>query len=507
MGSFRKTSIPFGRSREEESRKSESNDVVTEDVIKEEDKVALKKQMSLFVCITIIVGNTIGTGIFISPKGVLLYSGSVGLSLVVWTLAGLLSLLGALSFAELGTTFGKSGGDYTYTREAFGPLLAFLVVWKYFVLYEPGSKVVLSLSFARYVVQPFFLGCDPPDAAIAMIAIASLVVAYFVNSWKVDAATSVQNIFTVAKVTGLSIIVIAGMVQLANGKTEYLKDAFSTKPESFMNVSLAFYQAIFACGGWENLNMLTEELRNPARDFPIAVVVSETIVIILYVMANISYFTAMSPEELLATDAVGVTFADYLFGSFSWIIPAFIAISVFGTINGTALTRSRIFFTCARDGYLPATIGMVHVNFRTPLASLMVGALLVAITFVISSVTGTGITNLLNYITFAHWLFFALANVGLVYLRWKRPDLDRPFKVPLVVPILFSLAVFYLSITAIIAAPVDTGIGVAIILTGIPVYLFGQWKNKPSYFYRVTDGVGNFVQKFLLVVSQEKETY
>ncbi|XP_070553168.1 cystine/glutamate transporter-like [Ptychodera flava] len=504
MGSLRKTtSVKFGRSREEESRKSGSDD----DVTKEDDKVALKKQMSLFVCITIIVGNTIGTGIFISPKGVLLYSGSVGLSLVVWTLGGVLAMLGALSFAELGTTFGKSGGDYTYTREAFGPLLAFLVVWKYFVLHDPGSKVVASISFARYVVQPFFPGCDPPDAAIAMIAIAPLAVAYFVNSWKVNAATSVQNIFTVAKVIGLSIIVIAGMVQLANGKTENLKDAFSTKPESFMDVSLAFYQAIYAYGGWVNLNMLTEELRNPARDIPIAVVVSETIVIVLYVMANISYLTAMSPEELLASNAVGVTFADYLFGSFSWIIPVFIAISVFGTMNGTVLTRSRIFFTCARDGYLPATIGMIHVNFKTPITSLMSSAVLVTITFVISSVTGTGITNLLNYVTFANWLFYAVVTVGLVYLRWKRPDLNRTFKVPLVVPILFSLAVFYLSITAIIAAPVETGIGLAIILTGVPVYLFGQWKNKPSYFYRMTDAVGNFIQKFLLVVSQEKETY
>ncbi|XP_077995865.1 cystine/glutamate transporter-like [Glandiceps talaboti] len=471
------------------------------------DKVVLKRQLSLFFCVMIIVGTTIGSGIFISPKGVLRNSKSVGLSLVVWTLSGILSILGGLTYAELGTTFGKSGGDYAYIHEAFGPLLAFLVVWIKFIISGPVGGAILSITFATYLMKPFFLECEVPKMAVMMIAVASTMSILFINSWKVKAAAQVNNLFTVAKTTGLVVIIVAGIVQLFLGKTQYLENSFEGETPSIPDISLAFYSALFAYGGWTNMNSMTEEITNPARNFPIAVVVAEMLITVLYVTANIAYLTAMSPEELLASEAVAQTFAEKLFSSFAWVVPVTVAISIYGAALGSTMSGARIVFSSARDRQLPDVLSMIHINYRTPMPSILARGSASLLVLIISSFAGDGIYELTNFTIFSSWLIPLGSTAALMYLRWKRPDISRPFKVPLIIPIIFFVWVLYLEVTGLVGAPLEACIGLGIILTGVPAYYFGKWKNKPRWFLKLSDAVGKFVQRYLLVVRQEEKTY
>ncbi|XP_077992544.1 Y+L amino acid transporter 2-like [Glandiceps talaboti] len=465
------------------------------------DGVAMKKEINLFSGICVVMGCIIGSGIFISPKGVLEYSGSVGTALIVWSICGVVAFLGGLCYAELGSSIPKSGGEYTYLNEAFGPTLAFLMLWVNFVIVAPGDIAIISQTFAIYAVVPFYGECDPPRWAVVLISEACILLVYGYNCVTVRGATWVQNVCTVAKVIGLGIIIIAGIVLLFQGNTEYLNfDGPGTDP---IRISLAFYNGLFSFVGWSCLNALTEELKNPVRDFPIAAVVSMSLVTVVYVLTNIAYFAAMSPQELLSSPAVAVTFGDKVLGNFAWLMPLAVALSTFGATNGNVLSLSRLVFVGARDGLLPDLLGMVHIRFLTPMPAL-IAMMIFSIIYGLYDDVG----SLINYTGFAYWLFVGIVVTGLLWLRYKRPELKRPFKVPLVIPIIFSLFCYLLVFVSIFASPLEAAIGLAIILTGIPFYLYGVvWKNKPTRLRNILDSSCKFFQKIMLVVRQEVTTF
>ncbi|XP_077990932.1 large neutral amino acids transporter small subunit 1-like [Glandiceps talaboti] len=467
----------------------------------EADVVAMKKEIGLFAGICVVMGTIIGSGIFISPKGVLENSGSVGMSLIVWTVCGVVAFLGSLCYAELGSSFSKSGGDYTYLNEAFGKELAFMYLWVNFSIVLPGNIVIIAQTFAIYAVVPFYGDCDPPRWAVVLISQACIIMVYACNMITVNGSTWVNNVCTVAKLLGLTIIIFSGIVLLGQGNTQYFN--FDGEGTDLFRLSLAFYSGLFAYTGWTNLNAITEELKNPTRDFPIALTVSMMLVTVVYVMTNVAYFTVMSPQELLASPAVAVTFGNKVLGNWAWLMPLAVVLSTYGAINGAVLANSRRVFVGARDGLFPNLLGMVHIRFLTPMPSLLAMMLL---SIVYS--TYDDVDSLINYTGFAYWLFVAITITGLIWLRYRRPKLPRPFKVPLVIPIFFSLFCYFLVFISIFASPKEAVIGLAIILTGIPVYIYGVvWRNKPRRLkHLLREGTKN-LQKLMLVVKQEVDTF
>nr|XP_045010544.1 asc-type amino acid transporter 1 isoform X4 [Jaculus jaculus] len=274
------------------------------------ERVALKKEIGLVSACTIIIGNIIGSGIFISPKGVLEHSGSVGLALFVWVLGGGVTALGSLCYAELGVAIPKSGGDYAYVTEIFGGLAGFLLLWSAVLIMYPTSLAVISMTFSNYVLQPVFPNCIPPATASHVLSMACLMLLTWVNGSSVRWATRIQDVFTGGKLLALSLIIGVGFVQIFQGHFEELKpsNAFTFwMTPSVGHLALAFLQGSFAFSGWNFLNYVTEELVDPRKNLPRAIFISIPLVTFVYTFTNIAYFTAMSPQELLSSNAVAVT--------------------------------------------------------------------------------------------------------------------------------------------------------------------------------------------------------
>lgn len=484
--------------------KGESNGMLPPADFREPDRkdtVALKKKVTLLRGISIIIGTIIGAGIFISPKGILQNTGgSVGMSLIVWTACGILSLLGALSYAELGTSIKKSGGHYTYILEAFGPLLAFVRVWVELLVIRPAATAVVALAFGQYMLEPFFVDCEIPELSIKLVTAVGITVVMVLNSMSVSWSARIQIVLTFCKLIAILIIIVPGLMQLFKGETQHFTNTFEGKDVSIMGLPLAFYSGMYAYAGWFYLNFVTEEVDNPEKNIPLAICISMVVVTVGYVLTNVAYFTTISAEELLLSKAVAVTFAERLLGNFSLAVPIFVALSCFGSMNGAVFAVSRMFFVASREGHLPEILSMIHVRKHTPLPAVIV---LYPLTMVM--LFSADIYSLLNFLSFARWLFIGLAVAGLIYLRYKRPDMPRPFKVPIFIPALFSFTCLFMVSLSLYSDPVNTGIGFAITLTGVPAYyLLVIWDNKPKWFRKFSNEATKVLQIILEVVPAEE---
>ncbi|XP_078260765.1 cystine/glutamate transporter [Rhinoraja longicauda] len=468
-----------------------------------EETVVLKKKVNLLRGISIIIGTIIGAGIFISPKGILQHTGTVPMALAVWAACGILSLFGALSYAELGTSIPKSGGHYTYILEAFGPLPAFVRVWVELIVIRPAATAVISLAFGQYILQPLFMPCGVPEIAVKITTTIGITAIMYINSMSVNWTARLQICLTFCKLAAILIIIIPGLVQLFKGETQNFHQSSQQREVSLTGLPLAFYSGMYAYSGWFYMNFVTEEVENPDRNIPLAICISMAVVTVGYILTNVAYFVVMSPEEIMASEAVAVTFAERLMGKFSVAVPIFVALSCFGSMNGGIFAVARMFFVASREGHLPEILSMIHVRKHTPLPAVIVLYPLTVFMLFVSD-----LYSLLNFLSFARWLFIGLVVAGLVYLRHKRPDMRRPFKVPLFIPVFFTLTCLFNVTLSLYSDPINTGIGFAIILTGIPAYyLFVVWDNKPKCFRRLMDSMTKTLQIILEVMPSEQHKH
>ncbi|XP_029354634.1 b(0,+)-type amino acid transporter 1 [Echeneis naucrates] len=426
----------------------------------------LQKDVGLLSGICLIIGTMIGSGIFISPKGVLLYSGAVGPCLLVWTACGVLAALGALCYAELGTMITKSGGEYPYLMEAFGPIVAYLYSWTTVMVLKPSSFAIITLSFAEYASAPFYPGCPPPPIVTKSLAAAGIIIIVSVNCLSVRLARYVQNIFTAAKLFIILIIVAAGIVLLAQGKTETFSNAFEGASSSAGSIGLAFYNGLWAYDGWNQLNFITEELRDPHRNLPLAILIGIPLVSLCYVLVNVAYFTVMTTTELLLSPAVAMTFGNRVFYPMSWIIPLFVVFSTFGSANGSCFTAGRLAYVSGREGHMVKILSYISLKRYSPMPALLFNGFL-AFCYMLQADLGT----LINYFSLAQWAFYGLASVALIVMRFTRKELHRPVKVPIVIAGLMALVSCYLVLAPVIDKPeLEYLYCVVFILSGLLLY-------------------------------------
>ncbi|XP_069829230.1 b(0,+)-type amino acid transporter 1-like [Dendropsophus ebraccatus] len=446
-------------------------------------KVYLKRELGLTSAVSVIAGTMIGSGIFMSPQFVLYYIGSPGASLCIWAACGLLAMLGSLSYAELGTVIKESGGDYIYILRNVGSLPAFLFAYTSVIVMRPASIAVISLSFAEYVVAAFFPDCPSPEVAIKCTAAACVLVLGIINCLNVRLAMSVMVLFTAAKLLVLAAIIVGGIVLLAQGNTQVLQNGFENTAVGFGPVGVAFYQGLWSYDGWSNLNFITEELKNPEVNLPRAVIIAIPLVTCFYVLANVSYFAAMTPQELLASDAVAVSWGWKVLGTWTWIITLGVALSTFGAANGSLFCGGRMCFVAAREGHLPDALSMIHVKRLTPSPALIFTCF-IAIILIIPG----DFSSIVTYFSFIAWIFYGLTISGLIYMKIKKPDIPRPYKVPIIIPVIVLIAAVYLVLAPVIDTPRMEYLYVALFfLSGVIVYIpVIHYKWSPGWFHSIT---------------------
>ncbi|ETE72787.1 Solute carrier family 7 member 13, partial [Ophiophagus hannah] len=432
-----------------------------------ENKIRLKKTMGYLEGVSFIVGTIIGAGIFVSPTGVLKYSSlNVGVSLIIWTASGIISLMGALCYAELITALPFSGGEYSYIKRALGSPVAFIFLWTA-MFNRPASNAARALLFAEYAIQPFYGECPAPEMAKKCLALAVLWFLGILNGRSVKMAAWVQIIFTFLKMMALSVIAIGGIVLLIRGKkknTARLENAFSAEIPDAVQISEAFFQGLYAYGGWWSLSYLAEEIKNPSRNILWTVVTALPLVIIFYLLVNISYLTVLTPQEIVSSVVVAVRWAERVIPSFAWIIPASVAISIFGALNGSVFTLGRLSYSASQSGQLPIIVSMLNIHHSTP-APAMILSTVIATAFLISS----DLISLMNYFGFSIWLMTGLTCTSVILLRYREPDLHRPYKVCL--PVAFGM------------------VAISLFLVLVPII----WSPKVQYLYAFLFMVGGFL--------------
>jgi len=420
--------------------------------------------------VLVVIGTVIGSGIWLVPGAVLKSSsGDPGLALVVWLVGGIFSLLGALTFAELGAMYPDSGGSYTYVREAFGPLPAFLLGWTLFLAINTGSMATLAVAFATYAGEFAPLG----TIARRLVAAAMIAVVAAVNIRGTRQAASVQNWSTGVKVGVILALAVSGLLLGTQGGATASR-AF-TVPVSgsvLSGAGVGLLGVLWAYEGWVNVTNSAGEARDPQRTFARGIVIGTAALVAIYLGANLGYLAALGPDQVAGTQRVAADAVRVLYGPFAAkLIGAAVLVSVFSATNGLALTSPRTYFAMARDGVFFSRLAEVHPRFGTPALAILASA----VWAVFLTLTGT-FEQLFTYVVFASWLFAGLAAAGVFVLRRRHPGAPRPFRVPgyPLTPALFVAAASIVVANTFVARPVQALAGMGIVLLGTPVYF--SWK-------------------------------
>ena len=430
----------------------------------------LKRTLSLRDLIFIVVGTTIGSGIFLTPGNVLRNAGSGGVALTVWVVGGVLSLLGALTFAELGAAKPDAGGLYVFLRDAFGTALAFLFGWTMLLVIGSGSLATLAAAFPRYV-EVFV---ELPLWGERLVSVLMIIAVAAINIRGTRQSANVQGLATILKVVvlvGLAIALVTAGGANRSGGTWW--------PESFSFSTLtagvtAMIGVLWAYEGWQYVTFSAGETVDPQRTFGRGIVIGTMMLIGIYVFANIGYISALGIDGVANSQRVASDAASVVIGPWAAaVLAAVILISVASASNGLVLTLPRLFFAMAKDRLFFAKLADVHPRFGTPAAAIVVTAIWSSVLVLSGS-----FEQLLTYVVFMSWVWFALAALSIFWYRRNQPTLARPFRTPgyPVTPVLFILSALVIVVNTVMAQPRQSLIGLAITLLGTPAYLW--WRSR-----------------------------
>ncbi|KAK5984331.1 Amino Acid Transporter [Trichostrongylus colubriformis] len=430
-----------------------------------------RNKMGFISCTSYVVGNIIGSGIFITPTTILNYTQSIGLSIIVWIGCGLISLIGAICYIELGTSITEPGCDFAYTVYVGWKAIAFGFMWVSVFVTYPASAAVQALTFGQYIVNGFapVVYLDPGwhEFAERSLGYTILVVLTFMNFYAIDRyAAPFQVAVTTAKMLAMAIIVFAGLYYLfVEGWTKNLEHPMAGSVWAPGKLTLAFYGGLWSYAGWDILNYGTPEIEKPTRTMPLSLISGILIVCITYVAINISYFVVLTPAEMSNSTAVAADFAQKTLGNFSYAIPFMVALLLIGTLNSNIFCGSRFMHAAAREGHLPTCLSCRHEASNSPRAALL-GQMLC--TFAMSFVD---IETLINYVTFVMWAQKAVTIAALLYLRYSQmPVSENAIKVPISLTISFLIISIVLVFVPFIEEPVVTFTGVVVVASGLIVF-------------------------------------
>jgi len=443
---------------------------------------ALKRDMKLFDATSLVVGCIIGAGIFRVASPVAGVLQSPGLILLAWIIGGLISLSGALCYAELGAAFPKSGGDYVYLTNAYGRLTGFLFGWTKLFIERTGTIAILGFVFAEYL--GFFTHYGAVGSKIA--ASTAILALTLCNVIGIHYAKEVQNFFSTLKVLALVAIIATGILFWPNsGASENLAHWLPTtfNGSSLMGIGMALVFILWTYGGWTESAYVAEEIKNPQRDLPWSIILGLTLTTSLYLVVNLIYMAYVPLDHMVQHKLAAAEMMTRAVGTVgAAIISLMVVCSTFGALNGYILTSSRILFAIGKDHALFAELGKINPVFATPARALFFNAgwALVLVW------TGT-LDSIVTYSTVIISIFYGMAGLSVYILRKKFPGIARPFRVwgyPLT-PIIFVTAMGAFVWSVWQQSPKETWWGILLLVAGIPLYLFSSWIGRKKEAYEL----------------------
>jgi basic amino acid/polyamine antiporter, APA family len=435
-------------------------------------KEELRQVLQMRDLVLLVVGTVIGSGIFLVPGSVLRpVGGSVEAAMAVWLTGGVLSLLGALTYGELCAMHPQAGGLYVFIRDCFGPLLAFLYGWTLFFVISSGSVATLAVAFSNYLSE--FL---PLSVLMAkFVSVAMILVIAVVNVRGTRQSADLQNITTAIKVVA---IIAMSLGLLWFGKNPIFSNTrHGSTPVAESLVSgfgLAMIGVLWAYEGWQYATFSAGESVHPQRDFPIAFLAGSVALIGIYLLANFGYLAAIGSAGVAQSDRVAMTAVAAVGRSrLARIVGIVILVSIFSAANSIILTAPRVYYAMAKDGLFFKRLAEVHPRFGTPAFAVVTAAIWAAVL----AWSGT-FEQLLTYVVFVGWVFYALAAASVLVYRKRKPDAFRPYRVPGYpwTPIVFIASAMALVGNTIATQPARSAVGLSIVCLGIPAYLI--WHSK-----------------------------
>jgi APA family basic amino acid/polyamine antiporter len=451
------------------------------------DRSGLVRGLGLLEATTLIVGSVIGSGIFVAPSIMAGYIQTPGLLLGLWVLGGLLTLFGALAYGEMAAALPRAGGQYVFLTEAFSPLWGFLYGWTFLLAINTGFIAAVSVAFAKYL-GVFLPGIGEGTAlfavggysfttaqAVALVVIAALT---WLNITGLRTGAMVQNVFTIAKVAAVAVLVVLAIAS-GRGSADHFRPLVGAElgPEGlkiglFAALGVAMSKALFAYDAWNSVTFAAEEMREPERNLPKALVLGTLGIMAVYCAAVAVYLYMVPIQEMYAVkdNRIAAEAAQRMIGSAgSAFIAIAIMVSTFGCVNGLILAGARVLFAMGRDRLFFRRAAEVHPTYRTPAPALLLQGAVAAVL----TLTGT-YSDLLTLTAFSSLLFNTLTVVALFVLRRKRPDLPRPYKAwgyP-VLPTLYILVSVFFLYNILVGDPRNSGMGLVLTAVGLPFYAY-----------------------------------
>jgi APA family basic amino acid/polyamine antiporter len=446
----------------------------------------LRRDLGTGAAISIVIGTVIGSGIFLVPHDMILRVNTPGMVFFIFVFGGLLSLAGALTYAELAAALPEAGGEYVYLREAYGPMWGFLYSWTQMWVAKSGSIATLATGFFVYLAN-FFpllericlrisvpLGADGGPLEIQygqLFAILLILGLGGLNYFGVKIGGDVQTAVTVVKVLLFCAIVLVGLTL----GPAHAPVAAAAQPLTIAGFFAALVAALWAYDGWNNVSMVASEVRNPQRNLPLSLVWGTLAVMVIYLFANWAYFHVLTPGQVGANPRVAAEMMRNIVGGWGANAVSIAAmISIFAALNGSILTGSRVPYAAARDGLFFRGLAWVHPEYHTPGGSILAMTAWASVLIVLSG----GYKELFTYVIFASWILYGMATAAVIVLRIKRPELPRPYRTigyPFV-PLLFVLVATLLVISTYQDSPKAAQRGLGIVLAGIPFYFY--WSRR-----------------------------
>ncbi len=432
----------------------------------------LRKELSRFDLTMIAIGSMIGSGIFLTPSLIAKAIPSPSLIIFVWLAGGVVALCGALTFAELGSLMPEAGGVYVFLSKGYNDLAGFLYGWAYYLVVNTGGIAALSVAFATYL--GFFIHLNP--VGIKIVAVTGIFILTVINVYGVKIGGIFSDLFTLLKLLGIFGVIVIGFLLGSSHITNFTVSLFN-HDTSWGGIAVAMVGVLWSYGGWQHATYTAGEAKNAKRDVPIAMIIAALVVTFIYVAINIAYMYLLTPSQIASSAGVAADAVKTVVGSLGGgLIALAIFISTFGTAGIYTLTAPRIYFAMANDGIFFKQVSRIHPKYNTPYYAIIIQS-----TWAVLLVLFWGtFENLISYVVFTDWIFFALAASTVFIFRRKLPNTQREYKTlgyP-ITPLFFIAVAVWFVINTLIERPEQAIAGIIMLGLGLPVYYY--WKRKTA---------------------------